>query len=498
MRGLQCNEDRKHSGCLLQLSQDKGIYLTNYNNSATNLKGDRMERNTLDRWMSFFGNIKKSAFNFALLLLIIIKTSASTTIADGSINSSTEKNIDPKRNAEQQELIGLVGMDLVTTAETLGLNKQGWYLMVSVMSGENLEIAQVWDYDGINRIRITGTDAYTLDDINPLMSRDEIVGLLEQKGYEETIEKGVWEKDFYYIDVSNIGDSNEVPYISLDVIKPLETEGHKEVSGYIGRSMKDVVDDFGGNVLLQGDDLILDRDSIHFRGKMINNEVPNPNELDNIIIGQIDIYGYDTDYCIYGIVPGTTVESIGLLGLEEGGSAEIVDPMQNVVLWSGTNNVDNPRITFFRPAVVSFDLKFREEKQISEINDLTRFIGIDYNNILKEVEDISILEQGENETKLGNNVVSVTATKGDIVTRIRIDEGAEYTVEDIGITSDLSSIENKLNNKGYHFQERKAGNDEDEYWYIFLNDERNTFFAFKLSGDICEKIYYGLQGYMPL
>lgn len=447
--------------------------------------------------MYFRGVIQFATLFLALSLLITVKTYAATTTDLENI-LSTEKADSPKRNSEQQELIDLVGMDLVTTAETLGLNKQGWYLMVSVMSGDNLEIAQVWDYDGINRIRITGTDAYTLDDINPLMSRDEIVGLLEQKGYEETIEKGVWEKDFYYIDVSNIGDSNEVPYISLDVIKPLGTEGHKEVSGYIGRSMKDVVDDLGGNVLLQGDDLILDRDSIHFRGKMVNNEVPNPNELENIIIGQIDIYGYDTDYCIYGIVPGTTVESIGLLGMEEGGSAEIVDPMQNVVLWSGTNNVDNPRITFFRPAVVSFDLKFREEKQISEINDLTRFMGIDYNNILKEVEDISILGQGENETKLGNNVVSVTATKDDIVTRIRIDEGADYTVEDIGITSDLSSIENKLKNKGYHFQERKAGNDEDEYWHIYLNDERNTFFALRLSGDICEKIYYGLQGYMPL
>ena len=430
------------------------------------------------------------------------------TYENDSISADDQKSAPEKdkavsvENTSIRELSDLFGTDLEETARNLGLSTDAWYMMVDVRKrdDEKVRVAQIWNYSGINKIWLSDTNEFTLDGINPLMSRDEMIEFLKKKGYQETIQEDIWRKDSYFFDISADNGISEKTAISLEVIRPLAPEGRTEVSGYIGKKMTVAVNDFGGDAAVIDNEYVLKSDGIWFYGKTTDGSSPSLNDTDSIVITKVEILGVNTQYCIYGVIPGMTEETVSILGMERGGPGELIDPMNNILFWGGVNR-DNGRLSLFYnepiAAIGSTDEDNNESSSKGGAFDLAQYIGNDYAVLFEGLSDIEILEEREDETKLGNETLSVSARKDRVITRIGIREGSNYTAEDIGAGMDSEAVEQKLQEKGYSNTDVRMDDDRSIYWKIYENREKGMFFAYRHVGNTCDAVYCGLKDYMP-
>lgn len=401
-----------------------------------------------------------------------------------------------------QELTELFGTDLEETARNLGLSTDAWYMMVDVRKrdDEKVRVAQIWNYSGINKIWLSDTNEFTLDGINPLMSRDEMIELLKKKGYQETIQEDIWRKDSYFFDISADNGISEKTAISLEVIRPLAPEGRTEVSGYIGKKMTVAVNDFGGDAAVIDNEYVLKSDGIWFYGKTTDGSFPNLNDTDSIVITKVEIFGVNSPYCIYGVIPGMTEETVGIIGMERGGPGELIDPMNNILFWGGVNKDEGKLSLFYNGSLAvigSNDKEYNESSSGVRALELAQYIGDDYAVLLEAASDIEILEEREDETKLGNDNLSVSARKDRVIVRVGIRAGSNYTAEGVGAGMDSESVEQKLQECGYSNTDVRMEDDRSIYWKIYENGENGKFFAYRRVGDMCDAVYCGLKDYMP-
>ncbi len=125
---------------------------------------------------------------------------------------------------------------------------------------------------------------------------------------------------------------------------------------------------------------------------------------------------------------------------------------------------------------------------------LSDYLEQDIHTFVRENPAFSITGESQEEIKAKTDSVSVTATGNGAIVRIRLDSGAvSYCAENTSPRMDLGLAQKTLREAGY----AEAGTSEDGSWLVYENQSSRRFAAFSCSGAEVQRIYCGIQGYMP-
>ena len=183
------------------------------------------------------------------------------------------------------------------------------------------------------------------------MSPSEIKNVLTESGFAEAEDSGIYKTDVsggsgeevikLFFDLQ-YRDNKELNYIKLTGIRCGNQDHCAEVSGYLGKTFREISEEFSGLTPAETEKGM----------KLTNGEVEfgtfNVSDSDAMLspVNKVTIYGRDPqNYCIYGLVPGIGWEEMQTLtGMEEGGSGELLDPEGNVIVMYYSTDPDDPHI----------------------------------------------------------------------------------------------------------------------------------------------------------
>ena len=127
--------------------------------------------------------------------------------------------------------------------------------------------------------------------------------------------------------------------------------------------------------------------------------------------------------------------------------------------------------------------------------DLAPFVGEDYHELLALTDEVQVLSSDDNEIKIGNDSVSITARADGVITRVRLDEDDRSFCIMGGctqiVTSDMNYV---LGERGF----LKKGISEEGGWWMYKNSDEDMIVATDVRMTTVERIYYGMSEYMPI
>ena len=106
---------------------------------------------------------------------------------------------------------------------------------------------------------------------------------------------------------------------------------------------------------------------------------------------------------------------------------------------------------------------------IAERFELGDFVGGDYRNLLSATDQLSLLKKKGDAITIGNENVSITATKDGMITRVRLDlDDHDFCAEGMCSYLGTSDAHYILYNNGYV----EGNGSEDGKWRVFTNEEK--------------------------
>lgn len=291
--------------------------------------------------------IKEETGNMRLLICTLVVLTA-LAFTGNSIQCSAGNSADLQSGgAEDQELSAYLGQPLSMLDTYFSDLSEAVWAMGITSRANDLVTFQSSNEESVTEILLHPVKApYSLCGVRTDMSVDDAEKELEEQGfsYMQTAAHKDYDALVYYDGGRNFvsvwEDGNGYLNVGLETVGWGPHTDRQEAAFYMGKPMEQVIADIHGlSVQTDGEMISLQTDGIAFSGTGDN--------LSDACVSRIDIFGTDCDYCLYGIVPGDSWESVNSLGFEEGGSGECFDPVGNLFVFyysMATGDDGEPRL----------------------------------------------------------------------------------------------------------------------------------------------------------